>query len=196
VSCRRSLRETAEDTRSHSHKKGEYSLNMMQMKFKDFTWKNNPVELVMGLARNIKEIVIPYVGTKTDDMGEIKRKVSGRGYFTGEVCMEEFNRLQKTFQEGGAGSLHLPGQMPFAAVMQELKFIGVQGENIVEYSFLFKETEGARAAEKSGVYTARNGESLWDYSFMSGVDIETMRESNTHIRNINYLNEGDEVIVP
>ena len=45
-------------------------MNLMTMRFKSFTWQINPTALNLERARNLKETVLPFAGTRTVDLGE------------------------------------------------------------------------------------------------------------------------------
>jgi len=171
-------------------------MNLMGMSFKDFTWRNNPTSLTVSAARNLRETVLPYAGTKAEDLGQQKRRVAGEGYFTGEDCWEQWNALKNTYSRGGPGSLRLPGQEPFLAVMDSLKLIGVSGKNLVKYSFSFTESRAGEGYDGAGIHRAAAGESLWDYAWRYGRTVEVLTKANPDIRDIACLKEGEEVRVP
>ena len=93
-------------------------MRLMGMRFRDFTWKDNPVDLQVKAARRVAETKIPYGQTQVEEVGQERRKVSGKGYFAGADCMERWNDLQQVFSQGGPGLLQLPGLSPFWAVMR------------------------------------------------------------------------------
>jgi len=169
-------------------------VNLMTMRFKDFTWRINPTQLYVECARNLKETLLPFQGGEAVDLGPKKRRVSGVGYFTGEDCAGQWRRLEALLAEGGPGYLQLPGQAPFLAVLDNLKLLGEAGGGLVKYSFAF--TEYKAGARYLGVRYAVAGESLWDYAGRFGWDIEALRAANPHIRDIADLKEGEEVHAP
>ncbi len=171
-------------------------MNLMTMRFKAFTWKVNPTELRLECQRNVKERLLPYVGGSALDLGPKKRKASGEGYFAGADCMAQWRKLESIFNEGGPGSLQLPGQEPFLAVMDSLKLLGEEGENLVKYAFSFTEHSAGEPYHGQGVHRAAPGESLWDYAWRYGWDVEELRRANPHIRDIAWLQEGEEVYAP
>ena len=171
-------------------------MNLMSMSFQDFVWRNNPTSLTVSDERTVRETLLPHAGTQTEDLGRQKRRVTGEGYFVGEDCWEQWNALHTIYSRGGAGSLRLPGQHPFLAVMDGLKLIGAAGKNLLRYSFSFVELEGAADYRGKGVHRAAEGESLWDYAWRWKRDIEELRQENPHLRDIGYLLSGEEVIVP
>lgn len=171
-------------------------MNLMTMGFKGFTWQVNPTTLRLELGRNLRETALPYVGSRLEDLGKKKRRVSGEGYMIGKECMAQWQALGAAFAQGGAGYLQLPGQKPFLAVMEELKLLGEPGENALRYSFAFVESLGDEDAGEGRVFYAAAGESLWDYAWRHHCDIGALRAANQHIRDIACLEQGEEVRVP
>ena len=171
-------------------------MNLMGMSFKDFIWRNNPTSLTVSDERTVKETLLPYAGTETEDLGRQKRRVQGEGYFVGEDCWEQWNALHTLYLQGGPGGLRLPGQPPFQALMDGLKLIGAAGKNLLRYSFSFVEAEAGQDYRGQGVHRAEEGESLWDYARRWGRDMEELRLANPHLQDIGYLLSGEEVIVP
>lgn len=171
-------------------------MRLMGMRFRDFTWRDNPVSLRVASARNVLETKVPYGMTQTEELGQERRKVTGEGYFTGEDCMDVWNSLQETFAQQGPGILQLPGVAPFWALMDSLELIGVQGKELVRYAFSFTEWDGQGQFLGSGVYTAQSGESLWDYANRWSLSVETLVEANPQIQDICDLKEGEKVMIP
>ena len=171
-------------------------MRLMGMRFRDFTWQNNPVSLRVTSARNVLETKVPYGESQAEELGQKRRKVTGEGYFSGEGCMDSWNGLQQAFAQPGPGILQLPGVAPFWALMDSLELIGAQGKDLVRYSFSFTEWDAQGQFLGSGTYFARAGESLWDYANRWGVPIETLVAANPHIRDIGQLEEGAKEVIP
>ena len=114
-------------------------MNWMAMRFRGFTWRVNPTQLNVECQRNVKEALLPFAPGKTVDLGPKKRRVTGQGWFTGPDAMEQWRELEALFAQGGPGSLQLPGQEPFWAVMDSLKLLGEPGKDLVKYGFGFTE---------------------------------------------------------
>ncbi len=171
-------------------------MRLMGMRFKDFTWKDNPVSLRVAHARRVGEVNVPYGESKAEELGPQRRNVTGEGYFAGEDCMEAWAGLQRAFSQKGPGLLQLPGVEPFWALMDSLELVGAQGKDLVRYTFSFTEWEGRAAYAGSGTYCAQAGESLWQYSNRWGLSIEKLVEANPHIRDICALEEGEKVMLP
>ena len=171
-------------------------MNLMTMSYKDFLFPQNPTELQIREERTVKEAALPLAGAALWDLGAKKRRVTGEGYFTGPDCWETWSRLRALFARGGPGALRLPGQEPFRAVLESLKLTGVSGKDLVKYAFTFVETESLPAFTGRGVYTARAGESLWDYARRFDRAVEDLLAANPQVRDLDDLPEGEEVRVP
>ena len=74
-------------------------MRLMGMRFKDFTWKDNPVSLRVAHARRVGEVNVPYGESKAEELGPQRRNVTGEGYFAGEDCMEAWTGLQRAFTQ-------------------------------------------------------------------------------------------------
>lgn len=171
-------------------------MKLMTMSFKGLAWQVNPTALNVEYAQNIRETLLPFAGSKLTDLGAKKRRVSGQGYFVGKDCMEQWRRLEDLFKLGGPGSLQLPGLEPFRAVLSELKLLGGEGEDMVKYSFAFTEVWAGESWRGQGTHKAAERESLWDYAGRYGWDMEELRAANPHIRDIAWLEQGEEVYAP
>ena len=44
-------------------------MRLMGMRFKDFTWKDNPVSLRVAHARRVGEVNVPYGESKAEELG-------------------------------------------------------------------------------------------------------------------------------
>lgn len=174
----------------------EADMNLMTMKYKDFLWPVNPVKLEVKQQKAVKETTIPFLGVNSKSICMVGKKISGKGYFTGKNAWETYLNLKAVFEKEGAGSLHLPGYLPFNAIMDSLVFIGEPGENIIEYSFSFIEQNIAKLGKTRCDEFALEDESLWDYAFKSNVSIDEMVKANPHIRDISKLKKGERVIYP
>lgn len=169
-------------------------MNLLQMKFRNFVWVNNPSELVIRKAKNLRETAVPFGTSKTMSMGELRRRVSGKGYFVGENAREIFVELESEFKKG-TGMLQLPNEEPFLAEFEKLTEVNSQGENLIEYSFEFTELETKVESKKEQEYIALGGESLWDIAYRYSADVHRIIELNPQIRKINCLKEGEKVVL-
>lgn len=170
-------------------------MRLMPMKFKSFVWPVNPTQLEIKENKVIQEIFVPFSKTKGKKTGKVNRQVTGRGYFTGAGSMRTFQELQKVFYQNGGGSLQLPNQLPFMAVMENLVFVGKTGENVVEYSFSFSEQSKPPKTQAKQIITEQEGDSLWEIANQFAVSIDKLIERNPHIRDIHYLKAGEKMVI-
>ncbi len=168
--------------------------NLMPMRFGDFEFPVNPAELHVEHKAMLRESVSPQGVQQVRRVGTYKRRVYGKGYFTGEDAMADYLRLETLF--GEVRTLFLPGRAPFEAVLSELTLSGVQAKQVVAYSFAFVETGDAPAGLSGQTFRAHGGESLWDYAYFAGVSIDALAQANRHIRCIGSLEAGEEVHIP
>lgn len=168
--------------------------NLMSMRFGTFEFPFNPAELKVAHRALLRESILPGGGEQIQRVGAYKRRVSGKGYFTGEAAMEDYLRLESLF--GTVQTLFMPGRAPFEAVLSELSLLGVEAKQVVGYSFTFVETGDAPAGLSGRTYRAQGGESLWDYAYFAGVPIDALAEANRHIACIGALRAGEEVHIP
>lgn len=169
-------------------------MNLITMKFGEFIFPNNPSELIVKNVNNIKETVIPFSGSRTSNLGRLKRKVSGKGYLVGENSFNEFQSLQAEFEKGKA-DLQLPGQDPFVAVMNSLDLTNIDSDNTIEYSFTFTEVLCQEKSRAMKALIAKGGESLWDYAYMHNILIDELVRLNPQIKDIDNLTKGERVVL-
>ena len=92
--------------------------NLMAMRFGAFEFPVNPAELKVAHRALLRESIAPGGAEQVQRVGAYKRRVSGKGYFTGETAMADYLRLEALF--GTVQTLFLPGRAPFEAVLSEL----------------------------------------------------------------------------
>lgn len=169
---------------------------LMGMRFREFTWRDNPVSLQVSASRNVVETQVPYGRSRAEELGSQRRKITGEGYFSGKDCMTSWEGLQQAFSQKGPGLLQLPGLTPFWAVMDGLSLIGAQGKDLVRYTFSFTEWKSQQPFPGTGVYEAQAGESLWEYAWKWGRSVEELVKANPQIRDIDDLQQGEKVVIP
>ena len=171
-------------------------MNLNLMKYKNFVWPHNPSTIDISVVRDLKEVNIPFVGTRFQDFGRKKRIVSGQGQFFGENCMAQFESLFLVFRQGGVGYLSLPGMNSFLAAFKELKLTESSMPNILSYSFEFWEDLSSATANldvQSNYYTASDGDTMWSIAANFEVSIDTLIALNPSIKNPNQLTVGEKV---
>lgn len=166
----------------------------VRMRFGGFVFPNDPASVQVTHRGMIRETVAADGTARTECVGVYKRRVTGKGCFTGESAMEQYRALEELF--GESGPLFLPGRAPFEAVLSELSLTGVRETDAVSYSFTFIETGDAPTGLSGRTYLAKEGESLWDYAYFSGVSIDALAEANPQIGCIAALKAGEAVHIP
>lgn len=170
---------------------------MANMSFKEYVWRNNPVNLQVRWENRLQEHRLPYVGSMLEGIGRKYRVVTGEGDFYGADCYEQFASLSKIFEEGGSGYLNLPGMMPIRALFRSLEMRCEPVENLVRYRFEFWEEviESARTLEENGVHIVRQGETMWSIAALYRYSVDTLIAMNPQIRNVLSLVPGERVNV-
>ncbi len=169
-------------------------MSLMTMQFKSFIWPDNPAQVEVKEERRIQTRLIPFSQENSENLGMLCRRVSGKGHFTGDSGLQNFRSLEAVFHEGSAGSLQLPGLLPFRAVMESLTLIGNAGSRAIEYTFSFVEQK-EETAEKTKQRLAAAGESLWEYAQRFDVNVDKLIALNLHIRDIAELKQGEKVVL-
>lgn len=169
---------------------------LMSMSFRGFTFPNNPTELTVEEEQTVNETLLPFSGTRTENLGTRHRRVTGVGYLTGDDCWTQWEQLQAECHKPGAGCLRLPGLVPMTAVAEKLQLMGVSGAHAVKYRFVFVEWNDETEPKRSETLTATGGESLWDIARQVGCTVHQLAEANPHIRDIDSLCAGERVVVP
>lgn len=152
-----------------------------KMSFGGYVFPVNPYLIRIGHSRTVGEKKIPFLQSAVTDMGTKARTVSGEGELYGEHCEEELAKLKKAFQKG-RGVLYVPSQKPFYAVFEELRAEGADIAGVIKYTFSFRESfeKNTPAALKTQV--SDGAHSLWDYSYISGIDVGTLIQLNPDVK--------------
>ncbi len=151
------------------------------MSYKNFIFPVNPSVIRIVHSRTVSQQKIPFAQSKVSDLGEKARIISGEGEFFGPGCLDTFTRLQIVFHSQGGGMLYLPSQKPVFALFESLELIGEDVGNIIKYSFRFVESFDKQTDELVTRCIADGNHSLWDYSYLYGIDIETLVRINKDI---------------
>lgn len=121
---------------------------MDKMKFKTFTWPNNP-------ERYEVEAIRQPVYTKKDDgsyafqgLSGLCRTMTGSGAFVGEGAYDCFKALQTLLGEKTSGTLVHPVWQSATVYFTRLKLTQEPLENYVAYEFAFQEADGTGAIPK------------------------------------------------
>lgn len=165
------------------------------MRFSGFTFHHNPGKLKITNTANIADLVSPCCTPDSVHLGRKLRKVSGEGELYGADCLEEYTRLERLYNSGEKGILCLPHMPSMYAYLEELCMSAEPVEDVLTYRFVFTEAMSPRSSATQARYhvTTVSGESLWDISCSSGVDIGSLIHLNPQIRYIDDLAENERV---
>lgn len=111
------------------------------MKYRDFTWPNNPTTFEVELRRTLHSYKLPLSGFTVQNLGVQHRVFKGEGEFTGPDAYDSFRRLAKSFSYSGAGWLEHPVWPPVKAHFAKLSLKEKPREEYISYSFEFWESE-------------------------------------------------------
>ena len=67
-------------------------------------------------------------------------------------------------------------------MFESLKIKGEPKPDVLEYSFVFREVMEKKQQDKTEVYTAEEGECLWDISYKFEVPIDTLVRLNPSVK--------------
>ena len=81
----------------------------VRMRFGGFVFPNDPASVQVTHRGMIRETVAADGTARTERVGVYKRRVTGKGCFTGESAMEQYRALEELF--GESGTLFLPGRV-------------------------------------------------------------------------------------
>ncbi|MBQ5562141.1 MAG: DNA circularization N-terminal domain-containing protein [Clostridia bacterium] len=151
-----------------------------KMSYKDFIFPVNPYLIKISRKKNTAVHKIPFYADKVMDLGEQNRVITGEGEFFGSDCLEQFERLKEVFASKNGGILYIPSQKPLLAVFDSLELIAQDIQNVIKYSFRFIEIKDNDNNIPEYIISDGN-KSLWDYSYLFGIDIETLVRINTDI---------------
>ena len=111
-----------------------------KMSFRDYVWSTNPSSITISDSRILKNVTLPFKGSESVDLGMSPRTISGKGEFIGGDAYIQYESLRKLFADGGKGLLVIPTFSVFYVVPYKLEIKGTSEENVISYSFSFRET--------------------------------------------------------
>lgn len=183
------------------------------MRFKNFTWPNNPSDYAITYERQTVVHKVPMGIYTMEDMGRTCRVMHGKGVFYGKDAYVNFKKLANVFYQVGPGVLYHPVWMTTNAYFTELKLLQEPLEDFVSYSFTFREgyngyggmvkvISGGTAAVPSSApaaaaeyYTVVSGDSLWKIGNRYGLTVAQLLKLNPAISNPNLIRVGQKVRV-
>lgn len=168
-------------------------MKLIPMRFMGYEWRHNPREISFECEKNVSENVIPYRSAAIQETGRNNMLIKGTGELYGIDCLEQFAALYRLFKKGGAGVLAIENIEPVFAVFESIKLIGTPKEDVLTYSFVFREVMEKKESGLPSVYIAENGENLWDISYAFGIDIDRLVRLNPQIKRPDTALDGEEV---
>ncbi len=165
------------------------------IRFKDYEFEHNPETLRITSQKNIARQSVIGAKTIVSETGDNSRVISGEGKIYGENCIYKYIKLFRLKEQSGSGILSLPDTKPFYAFFSSLEFSADPTPELISYKFVFKEDTSKRGKTlvADRFYSVRNGEDLWDISYMFDVPIETLVELNPGLGSVNDIEENTAV---
>ena len=168
-------------------------MTLVPMRFDGVSWHHNPKEIKFECDKSVKELVAPYGQAYIQNLGRKNMKVIGVGELYGEDCFEQFENLLNLFCNSREGILSIPKIAPFYAVFETLKILGEPKPNILTYSFVFREKMRNPQIEPVKTHKCKNGENLWDVSYMYNIPIDTLVELKKWVKRPDMIDDGSVV---
>lgn len=172
-------------------------MNVQLMEFAGFRWPQNPAALSVSHARQVKEQAVPYGGEILQDMGRRSIVVTGEGVLKGGRAPMQFETLRNFYETGTVDVLKIMGLPPIMAKLTKLELIGKFNPDKLGYRFTFCEDVTVPLPEKKvrhgGVYTAAEGDNLWQIANEHGTTVTVLQAKNPQIQWPGFLPEGMQV---
>lgn len=176
---------------------------MVKMRYKSFTWPNNPKTYTISCERQTAVHKIPMGSFAVQDLGRTCTVLRGEGEFYGAGAYENYLRLLAVFQSDGAGALLHPMWQSAGAWFTRLSLTQEPREDYVAYSFEFCEASQNEAGTVSDARSAadgrkryhvmQSGQTLWHVCSSYGIEMEKLLEMNPQISNPNEVSDGERV---
>lgn len=168
------------------------------MRYKTFTWPNDPRTYTLSCERQTAVHKIPMGGFVVQELGRTGTVMRGEGEFFGKNAYESFRQLQAVFQTPGEGLLVHPLWQTTRAYFTELRLTQEPRADYVAYAFTFCEGTGGEsgaAAAPSGYYVLREADSLWAVAQRYALTMPQLLAMNPEIANPNRVRAGQKVRV-
>ena len=111
----------------------------MVMRYKSFTWPNDPRTYTLSCQRQTALHKIPMGGFVVQDLGRTGTVMRGEGEFFGPNAYDSFRRLLQMFQQQDAGLLLHPMWQTGNAYFTQLRLTQEPRRDYVAYAFEFCE---------------------------------------------------------
>lgn len=197
-------------------------MKLKAMKYKTFTWPNNPTVYNQDFTKNLVEHKYPGLnGARFEDLGSEPKTISGSGEFFGKNAYNNFKKLNNLFNEKTLGKLYHPKWGTINARLTKLSSKEEPTPQYVAYDFEFVEEKnidiiikivkkkikkntsssnntGSTSGNK--IYIVKKGDSLWKISkkyYGKGSQWKKIADANKKlIKNPNKLSIGWKLIIP
>jgi len=166
------------------------------MKYKTFTWPNNPKTFEVELKQTLHSYKLPFSGFAVQNLGSQQRIFKGEGEFAGPDAYDSFRRLAAQFNQT-AGWLEHPVWPPVKVHFAKLKLKQEPKQEYVSYSFEFWEcpeqtgyTESTPPADKVKYISALSGDSLSTIASRYSKTLASLLSLNPQVSGTDSFAEG------
>ncbi len=168
-------------------------MKLLPMRFMGFEWHHNPREITFECKKTVNENLVPMSNSEIQETGRKNMLIKGVGELYGSDCLEQFDALLTLFKKGGTGVLSVENLEPVFAVFESVKLLGTPKEDVLTYSFVFREVMAEKEKAAPRRHKVENGENLWDISYKYGVVIDELVRLNPQIKRPDIVTEGEEI---
>lgn len=170
----------------------------MAMRYKSFTWPNDPRTYTLSCQRQTALHKIPMGGFVVQDLGRTGTVMRGEGEFFGPNAYDSFRRLLQVFQQQDAGLLLHPMWQTGNAYFTQLRLTQEPRRDYVAYAFEFCEGSGggvlsAAGAAAKGYYVMQEADTLWSVAQRYDLRMRELLAMNPEIANPNHVRAGQKV---
>jgi len=190
-------------------------MSLKKMKYKNFTWPNNPAEYNVSHDKRIISHSYPDLNkSEQEELGTNSRIVTGSGVFFGKNAYKDYLTLHNVFIQKTPGLLVHPIWPSFHANFTKLVTKEEPLPNYVAYEFEFIEHAVINTVTKIipppkpakpptppvRTYTVKKGDNLWNISkkyYGTGTKWPTIANANKKIiKNPNLIYPGQVLVIP
>ena len=170
----------------------------MAMRYKSFTWPNDPRTYTLSCQRQTALHKIPMGGFVVQDLVRTGTVMRGEGEFFGPNAYDSFRRLLQMFQQQDAGLLLHPMWQTGNAYFTQLRLTQEPRRDYVAYAFEFCEGSGggvlsAAGAAAKGYYVMQEADTLWSVAQRYDLRMRELLAMNPEIANPNHVRAGQKV---
>ena len=166
----------------------------------NFSFRFNPYEFKTYLSSKLCEYNLPFSDySLTVDNKNVSETIIAKGEFFGNNAYDDFKRLYNLFMQKKSQVLIHPLYSPCYVYFKNLQLLQAPLENYIKYQFeLVKigdlDLKDELLKNTTNKYYVKSGETLFDISAKTGVDIDTIYEKNDITDPFN-LTEGEIIII-